>query len=90
MAIQAVLNSFRLLAQEPPSGIELLGGHLLAAIIFSVVGILVFFGSLVLMEKLTPFSIIKEISEEHNVAMAIIIAAIVVGMALIIGAAVSG
>ena len=30
------------------------------------------------MEKLTPFSIIKEIGEEHNVAVALIVGAIVV------------
>ena len=86
----AFLNSFQLLAADPPSSLELLGQHLLAAVIFSIIGVIVFFLSLLLMEKLTPFSIIKEIGEEHNIAMAIIIGAIVVGIALIIAAAVLG
>ena len=86
----AILNSFQLLAQDQPSGISLLGQHLLAAIVFSIVGVAVLFISLLLMEKLTKFSIMHEIGEEHNVAMAIIIGAIVIGISLIIAAAVLG
>ncbi|MDA8746128.1 DUF350 domain-containing protein [Rubripirellula amarantea] len=69
---------------------EMLGQHLVAALIFSFVGVIVFFGSLLLMEKLTPFSIIKEIGEEHNTAVAMIVSAIVIGISLIIAAAIMG
>ena len=86
----AIFDSVQLLAQTPTGGWELLGQHLLAAIIFSIVGVIVFFASLLLMEKLTPFSIIKEIGEEHNMAVAIIVGAIVLGIAVIIAAAVLG
>ena len=41
-----------------------LWSHLLAAVVFSVVGIVVFAACLFLTEKLTPFSLIKEIGEE--------------------------
>ena len=64
--------------------------HLVAAVVFSIVGVIVFFASLLLMEKLTPFSIIKEIGEEHNQAVAMIVSAIVVGIAIIIAAAILG
>ena len=84
------LNSYQLLAQAQQAGLELLGRHLLAAVVFSVVGIVVFFVSLLLMEKLTPFSIIKEIGDEHNVALAIIVGAIVLGIAIIVAAAIVG
>ncbi|MGI9471976.1 MAG: DUF350 domain-containing protein [Rubripirellula sp.] len=67
-----------------------MGGHLFAAIVFSIVGIVVFFLVLLLMDKVTPFSIIKEIIEEHNQAVATIVAAIVVGISLIIAAAILG
>ncbi|MFK8114873.1 MAG: DUF350 domain-containing protein [Rubripirellula sp.] len=84
-----VLHS--LLAQQSESGsLDLMGQHLLAAVVFSIVGVIVFFASLLLMEKLTPFSIVKEIGEEHNTAVAMIVSAIVVGIALIISAAVLG
>ncbi len=85
-----IMNSLGLLAADPPSNLELLGQHLIAAVIFSVVGVIIFFASLLLMEKLTPFSIIKEIGEEHNMAVAIIVGAIVLGIAIIIAAAVLG
>ena len=84
-----------LLAQEAPqmaqpSQLAILGGHLFAAVVFSIVGIIVFFLVLLLMDKVTPFSIIKEIIDEHNQAVAIIVAAIVVGISLIIAAAILG
>ncbi len=90
MTMYTILDSVQLFAQAPSSGWDLLGQHLLAAIIFSIVGVIVFFASLLLMEKLTPFSIIKEIGEEHNMAVAIIVGAIVLGIAIIIAAAVLG
>ena len=75
---------------EPRSNFDILIGHLLAATIFSVVGIVVFFACLLIMEKITPFSIIKEIGEEHNQAVAMIVSAIVLGIAIIIAAAILG
>lgn len=64
--------------------------HLIAACVFSVVGIVVFLVCLVLMEKLTPFSLIHEIGEEHNIAVSIVVSAIVLGISLIIAAAILG
>ena len=69
---------------------EILGGHLIAAIVFSLVGIIVFFLCLLLMEKITPFSIVKEIIDEHNQALALIVGAVVLGISLIIAAAILG
>ena len=86
----AMLQTLTFLAADDPSQMAVLGGHLIAAILFSIVGIVVFFGCLWLMEKLTPFSIIKEITEEHNTAVAIIVGAIVLGISLIIAGAILG
>ena len=72
------------------SPMDLLGIHLLAAIVFSIVGVMVFFVCLLLMEKLAPFSIIKEIGEEHNVALGIIVGAMVLGISVIVAAAILG
>ena len=81
-----------LLAQEggQPGQLAIMGGHLFAAVVFSIVGIVVFFLVLLLMDKVTPFSIIKEIIDEHNQAVATIVAAIVIGISLIIAAAILG
>ncbi len=72
------------------TGIDLLLEHLIAASVFSIVGIIVFVGCLILAEKLTPFSIIHEIGEEHNMAVSIVVAAIVLGISVIIAAAILG
>lgn len=64
--------------------------HLAAAGVFSVVGIVVLFLAIFLMEKLTRFSITKEIVDEHNTALAIIVGAIVIGISIIIAASISG
>ncbi len=85
------LSMWLLLGQEvPPSAMQVLGAHLIAAIVFSLVGIVVFALSLLVMEKATPFSIVNEIVEEHNQAMAIIVGAIVIGISIIIAAATLG
>ncbi len=97
VSMQTGFESLRMLGQaaqlapvRAESGMHLLGEHLLAAIVFSIVGIIVFFICLLIMDKLTPFSIIKEIFEEHNEALAIIVGAIVLGISVIIAAAILG
>lgn len=83
------LNHAGLLAQAG-GGIALLGSHLLAAIAFSVVGIVVLGGCFWLIKRLMPFSVTKEIEEDQNVALAIIIASVILGLSIIIAAAILG
>jgi uncharacterized membrane protein YjfL (UPF0719 family) len=64
--------------------------HMILAVVFSIVGIIVLAIALFLLERLTPFSILKEIGEEHNIAVAIVVASVVLGMSLIIGTAILG
>ena len=78
-------------APEATGGaMALLGAHVVAAIVFAIIGIVVFFLALLLIEKITPFSIMKEIEDEHNQALAIVIGAIVIGISIIIAAAILG
>lgn len=80
-----------LLAQEQtPNAIQLLGAHVIAAVVFSLIGIVVFFLILLLMEKLTHFSLVKEIGEEQNQAVAMVVSAIVLGISIIIAASIFG
>lgn len=53
-------------------------------------GLLVFGIAFVLMGKLAPFSLRKEIEEDHNVALAIIMAGVIIGIALVVSSAVAG
>jgi uncharacterized membrane protein YjfL (UPF0719 family) len=64
--------------------------HLLAAVIFSLVGVAVLALCFKLMSKLSPFSIKKEIEEDQNVALAIIMGAVIIGLSIIIAAAIMG
>ena len=43
-----------------------------------------------IMGKATPFSLRKEIEEDQNVALAVVIASVIIGIAMIIVAAITG
>jgi len=63
--------------------------HALAnALLYSVLGILIFAVAFVLIDKLTPYHLWKEIVQDKNVALAILIGALSIGMCIIIAAAV--
>ena len=57
------------------------------ALIFSVVGIVVFSVAIVVFDKITPFSIWKEVSEKQNVAVAVIVGSMMVAFSIIIAMA---
>ena len=58
--------------------------------IFALAGLLLFALAFFIMGKATPFSIRKEIEEDQNVALAIVIGSVIIGIALIIVAAIVG
>jgi putative membrane protein len=58
------------------------------ALVFAVLGILIFVVTFFLLDKLTPFHLWKEIVHEHNIALAILIGLLSVGICIIIAAAV--
>ncbi|MCC6363999.1 MAG: DUF350 domain-containing protein [Bryobacterales bacterium] len=63
-------------------------GFLLNALIFAVLGIVIFIVAFAVVDKLTPYALWKEIVEEKNVALAILVGAMSIGMCIIIAAAV--
>lgn len=73
-----------------PEAINLFIAHLVAALVFAVIGLIFFAIAFVLMTKVTPFSVRKEIEEDHNTALAIVMASIIIGIAIIIGMAIQG
>lgn len=60
---------------------------LIEAFLFSLLGIFVFSVTLIIFEKITPYSVKKEIIEEHNLALAVILGAVAIGISLIIAMA---
>jgi uncharacterized membrane protein YjfL (UPF0719 family) len=65
-----------------------LGPNLLAAIIYAALGIAIFTGTFVIFDKLTPGSMWKEIIDEHNTALAVLMGAVSIGIAIVIAAAI--
>ncbi len=63
-------------------------GNMLAALIYSMIGLVVFAIAFIVVDKLTPYQLWKEIIEEHNTALAIIVGAVAVGIAIIVAAAI--
>lgn len=61
-----------------------------AATIYSILGLLIFGAVWLLIVWLTPFSIRKEIEEDQNTSLGIILGAVIIGISLIISAAVAG
>ncbi len=63
-------------------------GLLLNALIYALLGIVIFLFCFTIIDKMTPFHLWKEIIEDKNIALAILIGAISLGMCIIIAAAV--
>ena len=58
------------------------------AVVFAFLGIVVFTVVFVVMDKVTPYHLWKEIVDEHNFALAIVVGAMSLGICIIIAAAV--
>ena len=61
---------------------------MIASVAYSLIGIALFALCFVLMNALSPFSIRKEIEEDHNTALAILMGAVILGLSFIIAAAI--
>ncbi len=63
---------------------------LVTTMLFVLLGLVIFALAYMVIDKVTPFSVRKELEEDHNVALAIVIASVILGTALIIAAAIHG
>lgn len=68
--------------------IENLAQNLLAAIVFAALGIGVLLASLAIIDRMTPYTLWKEIIDEHNTALAVLLGALSLGVSIIIAAAI--
>lgn len=60
------------------------------ALIFSLMGVTIFWISFIMIDKLTPYNLWQEIVKERNQALATVVAAMCLGIAIIVAAAVHG
>ncbi len=91
MTVQIVSTLLTLAAADgtaDSSGGSLLFSHIVTAVVFAAIGLVAFCASVWVITKLTPFSVRKEIEEDQNTSLAIIIGAMIIGMSIIIAAAI--
>jgi uncharacterized membrane protein YjfL (UPF0719 family) len=62
--------------------------NVISALVFTFLGILVFVLAFVIMDKVTPYHLWKEIVQEHNTALAILVGAMSIGICIIIASAI--
>lgn len=62
----------------------------LSTAVYTIFGLVVFGLAFWVIVKVSPFSIRKELEADHNNAIAILIASVIIGLALIIAAALHG
>jgi putative membrane protein len=70
-------------------GFEHLGQKVLLSLTFGAVGLFLFAVAFWLMAKLCAFSIRKEIEDDQNTSLAILMGSVIVGMSIIIATSIS-
>lgn len=63
---------------------------LVASLVYCLIGVVMFAVSFMIIKMVTPFSIRKEIEEDQNTALAVLIGSVILGLSIIIAAAVGG
>lgn len=61
---------------------------LLGSVLYALVGVLMFWISFVVIDKLTPYNLWEEIVEKQNRALALVVAAMSLGICIIVAAAI--
>ena len=58
------------------------------SIIYALLGIVIFIAGFIIVDKLTPYDLWKELIDQKNVALAIVVGAATLGTCIIIAAAI--
>ncbi|HEX6806172.1 MAG TPA: DUF350 domain-containing protein [Terriglobales bacterium] len=67
-------------------GIQL--NNVVNAVVYAAIGIVIFALAFLVLDKVTPYNLWKEIVQEHNTSLAILLGAMSLGICVIIAAAV--
>ena len=62
--------------------------NVVAAVVFAVIGIVILLGSFVAIDRLTPYTLWKELIDDQNTALAILVGALALGISIIVAAAI--
>ena len=69
-------------------GADLSTGQLTSTVVYSIVGLIIYVVAFWLICKISPFSVRKEIEEDQNTSLGIIIGSVMIGLSIIISAAI--
>ena len=69
---------------------EKFGLQALTAIVYVLIGLVFFAWAFWVICKVAPFSVRKELEEDQNTALGVVIGAVILGIAIIIAAAIHG
>jgi len=64
--------------------------NLIASLVYSLIGLAVFSAGLFVFRLIMPFDVHKEIEVDQNTALGIVMGSFIIGLALIVAAAISG
>ena len=65
-------------------------GAFFGSILYALIGVVVFWLSFLIIDKLTPYNLWQELVEKQNVALGIVVGAMALGISVIVAAAVHG
>jgi putative membrane protein len=60
------------------------------SILFALIGVVIFWLCFVLIDKVTPYKLWEELVEKQNVALALVVASMSLGISIIVAAAIHG
>jgi putative membrane protein len=61
---------------------------MVAALVYAAIGLVVFAVAFVLVDRLTPYNLWRELIDEKNSALAIVVGAVAIGISIIVSAAI--
>lgn len=68
----------------------LLSQSLINSVVYSLLGVIIFWVCFIIIDKITPYDLWREVVEKNNLSLAIIVAAMCLGIAIIVAAAIHG
>ena len=65
-----------------------LGSNFIAAVVFALLGVILFVVGFIIFDKITPGILWKELLEDQNTALGVLMAGVAIAIAIIIAAAI--
>jgi putative membrane protein len=88
--MRETMNVNNFLATAGSFGSDLWMDTFLSSVVYALLGLVLFAITFLVITKATPFSLRKEIEEDQNTALAIMIGSVMIGLSIILGASIAG